>query len=148
MASSEDITMPDAQTETAPPPIKTIKKGTDITTRTLKTPSFSYAYLELISDNTPAPALDVLTVKQYLTAALNQLLGLSGTAISVDILKVEDTECWIRVPRQDVRAVLAAVGQWTGGTETTGRVSWRLKGSGNFLGPLVAARGVQTVWSG
>lgn len=124
------------------------KKGCDITTKTIKNPSFSYAYFEYISDSTYLkPDLDILTVRSHLTSGLNQFLGLTGAAISVDILKVDQNVCWIRVPREDLRAVIAAMGQWIGTGESNSKVAWKLKASGNWLGSLVASQGIQDTWT-
>ena len=123
-------------------------KGHAITTKTIKTPPFSYACLELISEPTSSIELDDLTVRSYITAAFTQYLGLTGSAMSVDILKVEGSECWIRVPREDLGPAMAAVGGWVGGNEESGRVGWKVKASGNWLSNLVGNRGVEKIWSG
>jgi ribonuclease P/MRP protein subunit POP8 len=122
-------------------------KGHEITTKTIKTPPFSYVHLQLISDSDGPKDLDSLTVRSHITAALTQFLGVTGSAISVDILKVEATECWIRVPREDLSPVVAAVGGWIGGNETEGKVGWRIKGSGNWLSVLVGERGKESIWN-
>jgi ribonuclease P/MRP protein subunit POP8 len=124
-----------------------VKKGYDIYTKTIKNPPFSYAYLEYISDGPPIPELDILTVRSHLTSGLNQFLGLTGAAISVDILKVDRNGCWIRVPRVDLSAVVAAMGQWIGTGEGNAKVAWKLKASGNWLGSLAASQGVQDTWA-
>lgn len=99
--------------------------------------------------------LDALTARTYLNSAFSQFLGLSGTAISVDILKIESTPpenigasvkqlLWIRVPRQDARAVVTALSSWVGGDRSgqdTGSVAWKVCAKGNFLGALVAGSG-------
>lgn len=117
--------------------------------------------------------LDPLTTRAYLTAALSQFLGLVGTSISIDILKTpsssspgstslsasaasasvsasasarhEDNTVWIRVPRPDAAAVVAALSSWVGSTGGSGNanagVAWRVCGKGNFLGALVAGDG-------
>jgi len=121
-------------------------KGHEITTRTIKTPYFSYAYLELISDSPIQSNLDDLTVRSYLTFALTRFLGLAGSSISIDILKVEARECWIRVPREDLSPVMAAVGGWVGGNEADGQVAWTIKASGNWLSTLVGNNGVDKIW--
>ncbi|OBT97384.1 hypothetical protein VE01_04271 [Pseudogymnoascus verrucosus] len=144
----EDISMTgveDAESRTELPIAP--KKGCDITTKTIKNPSFSYAYLEYISDGQPTTDLDILTVRSHLTSGLNQFLGLTGAAISVDILKVDQKGCWIRVPREDLRAVIAAMGQWVGTGEGSSKVAWKLKASGNWLGSLVASQGIQNTWA-
>jgi ribonuclease P/MRP protein subunit POP8 len=121
-------------------------KGHEITTKTIKTPPFSYVHVQLISDSETPKELDSLTVRSYVTAALTQFLGITGSAISVDILKVEGMECWIRVPREDLSPVLAAIGGWVGGTEDEGKVGWRVKGSGNWLSVLVGDKGKEDIW--
>ena len=147
-ADREDISMTgveDVKRKTELP--TTVKKGYDITTKTIKTPPFSYAYFEYISDGLPTSELDALTVRSHLTSGLNQFLGLTGAAISVDILKVAINGCWVRVPREDLRAVVAAMGQWIGTGEGNAKEAWKLKASGNWLGSLVASQEVQETWT-
>jgi ribonuclease P/MRP protein subunit POP8 len=100
--------------------------------------------------------LDALTARTQLTAALSQFLGLAGTAISVDILKIESTPVkkrgaeydgrggvylWIRVPREDASAVVAAVSSWIGGESSGPEVAWRVCSKGNYLGGIVFGSG-------
>ncbi|KAK2801710.1 hypothetical protein FQN50_007625 [Emmonsiellopsis sp. PD_5] len=84
---------------------------------TSRKPPWSYLQLELITQPTTtlstATPLDALTARTYLTSALSQFLGVSGTSISIDILKIERTSTghnilWIRVPRDDAAAVVTA----------------------------------------
>ncbi|ODM22317.1 hypothetical protein SI65_03163 [Aspergillus cristatus] len=129
---------------------------------TARDPSWTYLKLQLISqaqtnsqvkNDTP---LDPLTARTYLTAALAQFLGLVGTSISIDILKISSSSTststssstptsenivWIRVPRPDAVAVVAALSSWIGGTTGNGGVAWRVCAKGNFLGALVAGDG-------
>lgn len=122
-------------------------KSHEITSRTIKSPAFSYAWLELVSNPFSKIALDDLTVRSYLTASLTQFLGLMGSAISVDLLKVEESECWIRVPRQDLGAVMAGLGSWVGRADSDREVGWRIKGSSDWLGSLVGGRNAEKLWS-
>lgn len=154
-ASKDDVEPPNdiVMTDNALPSKKRkhqskIGKGHEINSMTIKKPAWSYLHLSLMAELPSKPQLDILTVKQYITAALNQFLGLTGSSISVDILKVEQNECWIRVPRQDARAVTAAVGSWIGGSEKEARKAWKVKGSGNWLGALVGRTTQEKVWSG
>ena len=102
---------------------------------TLRNPPYSYFHLRLQSLDTQNPqAVDELTIRSYLTAALQQYLGLTGTAIPVDILKVEGQNVWIRVPREDEVAVTAAVSQWVG----TKGVNLKIEARGTWLGGVVA----------
>lgn len=130
---------------------------------------------EIISANTintriPQPGtspqpLDALSARTYLSAALSQFLGLTGTAIPIDILKIENElpdmnaqstsmaqsdnpkKCdtvWVRVPRGDAAAVVAALSSWVGGSSggsSAVSVAWRICAKGNFLGALVAGSG-------
>lgn len=116
------------------------------TSKTITTPPFSYVCLELVSEGAVGAKLDELTVRTYITSALTQFLGLTGSSISVDILKVQGQECWIRVPREDMSPVIAAVGGWVGGNEAEGRVGWKVKASGNWLSVLVADREAENLW--
>lgn len=144
MASDPDTSMAD-QASTMRKHQKQFK-GHEITTKTIKTPPFSYIHLQLISDGETPKKLDSLNVRSHITAALAQFLGVTGSAISVDILMVEGAECWIRVPREDLSPVLAAVGGWVGGTETQGKFGWRVKGKGNWLSVLVGLNGQENIW--
>ncbi|KAL9101328.1 MAG: hypothetical protein Q9163_003396 [Psora crenata] len=113
---------------------------------TIKCPNFTYLHLSLLSSAAPVtatsfstrPSLDLLTARTYLASALQQHLGMTGSAISLDFIKVEGSEVWIRLPREDGAAVVAALSQWIG---KDGTVSWRVKGRGDWLGSLVAGNG-------
>lgn len=99
----------------------------------------------------PIQPLDTLSARSYLSSALSQFLGLTGTAIPIDILKIENSSptekydsAWIRVPREDAAAVVGAVSSWIGGgNKSVGSadVAWRICAKGNFLGALVAGSG-------
>jgi len=87
----------------------------------------------------PQEPLDPLTARTYLTSALSQFLGLMGTAIPLDILKLEQVPVpssssstststsstrttqttkyqflWLRVARDDAAVVVAALSSWVG----------------------------------
>ena len=61
---------------------------------------------------------------------------MTGTAIPIDILKVEGRDVWVRVPREDGRAVVEAGSGWVNEA-----VTWRVKGKSEWLGGLVAGNG-------
>ena len=98
---------------------------------------FVYMHLSLIrsSDHNDNRVLDPVTVRTYLTAALQQYLGLTGTAVPLDILKVHDNSAWIRLPTEDSRAVQGALSQWLG---KDGDVSWRVRAVGSSVTALSA----------
>lgn len=119
--------------------------------------------------------VDALTARSYLISALSQFLGLMGTSIGVDILKIENPSSplpeqkererrgdvpnvWIRVPRDDGAAVLAALSSWVGSLSSPssgsvgagagdsedgegGSVAWRVCAKGNYLSAIVHGSG-------
>jgi ribonuclease P/MRP protein subunit POP8 len=100
---------------------------------TLRATPYTYLHLSVTDITQPVPRapLDAITARTYLTSALSQYLGLTGTAIPIDMLKVADQDAWIRVPRQDASAVAAAVGQWANAQVG---VSLKIEGRGEWLG--------------
>ncbi|KAK2875610.1 hypothetical protein FQN49_001570 [Arthroderma sp. PD_2] len=128
-----------------------------LVTLTSRKPQWAYLHLELATASSdsitkaPAPTLlDPLTAKTYLSAALSQFLGLSGTAIPIDILKIGDNvsqkstkTIWIRVPYDDAAAVAAAMSSWIGSASGSGSmdVAWRVIARGSRLGALVGGNG-------
>lgn len=68
---------------------------------------------------------------------MQRFLGLAGTAVSIDFLKVEGRDIWIRVPRDDGSVVVGAVSSWMGSEG----VAWRIRGKSEWLGSLVAGDG-------
>lgn len=132
---------------------KTAHRGHAITTHTIKSPPFSYLSLELMPAHDAAALasspLDALTVHRYVGLALSQFLGLAGTAVPIDILRVDGRECWLRVAHGDLGLVRAAVGGWTGPpgcSEAEGKVGWKITASGRWLGLLVAQKEAGHVW--
>ena len=90
-------------------------KHTTLAQFTMRSPTWAYMHLSLIfaSPSTLQP-LDALTAQLHLQAALSTFLGLHGTAIPFDFLKIKDHHVWLRLPREDASAVVAAVGGWVG----------------------------------
>ncbi|MCJ1331197.1 hypothetical protein MMC10_007885 [Thelotrema lepadinum] len=110
---------------------------------TIRHLTFAYLHLTLASPSTliktsvaPTPPIDLITVRTHLTSALTQFLGLTGSTIPVDILKVEERDAWIRVPFEDKHAVVEALSGWTGND-----VTWRIRESGSWLGGMVGSNG-------
>ncbi|KAF2118921.1 hypothetical protein BDV96DRAFT_367321 [Lophiotrema nucula] len=100
-----------------------------------------------ITSSDPAD-IDPITASALLVRPLNQYLGLTGSAIPVDILKTHAAEVWIRIPREDAKAFRASLSGWIGsceremipgakeGVEARVRVAWRVKGEAEYLGGL------------
>lgn len=110
---------------------------------TIKAPAYAYAHLKVFGCTDPDTDLDELTLRQYLTAALKQFLGVTGMSISVDILKVSGSECWVRIPRQDLGAFASAITAWVGSGSTSGM---RICAAGNWLGALVGRHEQRAIW--
>ncbi|KAI9657035.1 MAG: hypothetical protein M1821_003201 [Bathelium mastoideum] len=132
------------------------------TTLTISQPQYTYLHLSLVSSASlpahgrsdtalssrqKATELDALTVRTHLTAALSAFLGLTGSAIPVDILKHSgivngSNDAWIRVPFEDGNAVVAALGTWVGrgNRDEGGMLGWRILGTGNWLPGLVGGK--------
>ncbi|MCJ1304333.1 hypothetical protein MMC08_007145 [Hypocenomyce scalaris] len=123
----------------------TSKKTSKPTTSTfvVRSPPYTYLHLSLLSSfppttnstSTSIALLDAITARTHLTSALSQFLGLTGTAIPVDILHLDGSDLWIRVPREDGAAVVAGLSAWVGDKEGNG-VGWRVRGRGDWLGAL------------
>lgn len=125
---------------------QTIPKSTkthEIYSTTIKTPPYAYAHLQVICPTDPDMVLDELTLRQYLTAALKQFLGVTGMAVSIDILDVSGSECWVRVPRQDLGAFTSAVTAWVGSGSASG---FRICAAGDWLGALVGRHDQAKIW--
>ena len=110
---------------------------------TIRHLTFAYLHLSLVSPSTllktsttSTPPIDLITVRTHLTSAFTQFLGLTGSAILVDILKVEGQDAWIRVPFEDRHAVIEALSGWTGSD-----VTWRVQESGSWLGGMIGSNG-------
>lgn len=132
----------DAPVQQAPTKAKGTKlKSHEIYSTTIKTPPYAYAHLEIIS--TSNILLDELQVRSYLTSALKQFLGATGSGMPIDILKVQEKECWVRVPRQDLGAFSAALTAWSGSGTSTGFV---VLAAGDWLGALVGRHDRRRLW--
>lgn len=171
-ATSTNISLPDTDADAIPPPTapstdptskKRKKKDNHILhTTTFRKPLWSYLHLQLLVPTllTPTPAnnppktppIDPLTTSTLLTTALTSFLGLTGSSIPLDILHISGVTVYIRIPRQDTRAVRGALAGWVGncegellpgvgrseGVDKWGRVrvAWRIVGEGECLGSL------------
>ncbi|KAF2811858.1 uncharacterized protein BDZ99DRAFT_414435, partial [Mytilinidion resinicola] len=114
---------------------------------TLRNPLWTYLHLAFLpagpppaSSAPPTPNnqpedLDPLTARTHLTAPLAQFLGTHGASVSIEILKIEGREVWIRVPREDGKVVGAGLAGWVGKAG-----AWRVVGRGEWLGRLIGDR--------
>lgn len=127
--------LPDATEETATtapttqsstnPTQKKRKKTTpkhETTQFSIRKPDWTYIRLQHLSPGKAAD-LDNMTAHMHLNAALSSFLGLHGSAIAFDILKLEGQDVWIRVHAEDRAAVIAATGGWF----SKSRDGWRVR---------------------
>ncbi|QGA16843.1 hypothetical protein EYB26_004513 [Talaromyces marneffei] len=171
-------------TEIAPQPTTTTKPTPQQQQQrriTSRNPQWTYFKLQLIPhSHHPIKnfVVDALTARTYLTSALSQFLGLMGTSIGIDILKIDNPpsssppppeqqrtkpspeypNVWIRVPRDDGAAVLAALSSWVGSLSSSstttsasagdsedgeggGGIAWRVCAKGNYLSAIVHGSG-------
>ena len=141
------------------------------TVLSLSRPPYTYLHLSLISSISISTTnaddanvltgqmsieLDALTIRTHLTSALSSFLGMTGSAIPIDILKHSGTisgpnDVWIRVPIEDGSAVVTALGAWMGrGDIEEGRMlGWRVLETGSWLPGMVGgSEGVQSLFYG
>jgi len=102
--------------------------------RSLRSPH-TYLHLTLLSSSSQHKPLriDNITAHTYLTAALHQFLGLTGTAIPFDILNIDGRDVWVRCPRENGSMFSTAMSEWRG---EGGNAGWRVKGRGDWLGDV------------
>ncbi|KAH0166677.1 hypothetical protein KCU67_g4203, partial [Aureobasidium melanogenum] len=125
--ASNNVEMVDAESSPAAKRKRSEKASSNVTQFTIRNPPWSYLQLSLIT-NSPNYQLDALTAHLHLRAALSQFLGLHGTAIPIDILKLHNNDVHIRVPREDASALVVAVGGWVGKAGE----GWRVKNSSSW----------------
>ena len=86
--------------------------------------------------------MDAISARQNLNNALTRFLGLTGSSIPLDIMKLEGPELWVRVPRDSSRAFHEAISAWVGGGQG-GQARFVVKGKDDWLMKLVAGSGQQ-----
>lgn len=123
------------------------QKSRELFTCTIKSPPYSYACLEMVSENLEPVQLDALEVRSYCSAALRQFLGDTGTAVAIDIIKVRGAECWLRIPRQDLAAFSAAITAYPGMSQGGQASALHLRACGNWLGALLGKSGQRRLWN-
>ncbi|POS75291.1 hypothetical protein DHEL01_v206313 [Diaporthe helianthi] len=140
-AETMDVDTP-AQEEGPAKSSRKKSKSHEIYSTTIRNPTFAYAHLELIT-TTNNSTLDELQLRSYLTAALKQFLGATGSGMPIDILKVQGKESWVRLPREDLGAFAAALTAWAGSGNSTGFV---IRAAGDWLGALVGRHDQRRLW--
>ena len=108
---------------------------------TLRKPQWTYFHLVLQSSPPTSLPVDAPSARLYLTSALRQFLGLTGEAIPIDILKIQDQAVWIRVPHDDALAITSSLPGWVGGKDGAS-VGWMIKGRDDWLARLSGGNGM------
>lgn len=96
---------------------------TPTTQFSIRKPTWAYIRLQHLSPNNGPADLDNMTAHMHLNAAMSSFLGLHGSAITFDILKLQGQDVWIRVRSEDRAAVVAASGGWVSKL----REGWRVR---------------------
>ncbi|KAI5820686.1 hypothetical protein BZA77DRAFT_82837 [Pyronema omphalodes] len=120
---------------------------------TIREHDWAYAALQMIFDPPYKPEIDnvswppdILTWRSMLTSALTQFLGVTGSAISIDILHLDGDEAWLRIPRVDLMHFKAGVSGYVGFTD--GRnVGFRTIGTSEFLMGLASKKAEDSIWT-
>lgn len=153
----EEANSTEKQTETRPKKRQKPNGSTRYHTATLRSPRWTYFHLQLFTSSTSTskptadePALDAITVRRYLTAALSRFLGQMGAATPVDILKIDQQHVWVRVPSDDATAVHEAVSSWVsnqGGMGDGTGLRWIIKERDDWLVRLTGGKGGQDLFT-
>jgi len=146
VTTSEEVGSTENQAETRPKKRQKPNGSATHHTATLRSPRWTYFHLRLFTSSTTStstteePALDALTVKRYIIAALSRFLGQMGAATPVDILKIDQQDVWIRVPRDDATVVHEAMSSWVSNQGGSG-LRWIIKGRDDWLVRLAGGKG-------
>ncbi|KAI1180856.1 hypothetical protein F4777DRAFT_573509 [Nemania sp. FL0916] len=124
-------------------------KSYELSRATIKDPPYAYAHLELSIPQASSLIweLDAIQVRSYCTEALKQFLGITGMAITADILKVEGHCCWLRVPRDNLGAFTAAMTAWHGTKIDGEHAVFRIRGCSDWLGALIGQQDEWKFWA-
>ncbi|KAJ2896740.1 uncharacterized protein MKZ38_005268 [Zalerion maritima] len=127
---------------------KSHTKSHDLVTSTIRSNTWGYAHLKMVPEgHINRLELDNLQAKSLCTSAFSQFLGISGTAISVDILKVANAELWVRLPGRDLSRFSAAVSAYRGSVISGNQYSLYIVACSEWLGALVSQEGQPSLWS-
>jgi ribonuclease P/MRP protein subunit POP8 len=115
-SAAREAEPPATATTTATVPAKRPQSEASVVlhSSTLRRPQWTYFHLSAFSTANEPPSYDAISTRQNLGNAMKKFLGLTGSSIPIDILKVEGCEVWVRVPRDNSRAFHEGVSAWIG----------------------------------
>jgi ribonuclease P/MRP protein subunit POP8 len=120
----------------------------EIRTFTIRTSPFGYAQLQLMSSPPQETQdLDALQVRSYCSSALSRYLGYMGKAVTVDVLKVQGSQCWVRVRQPDLAAFAAAISAWPGTSDRGLVVKLKILQCSDWLGSMVGRESQEELWN-
>lgn len=115
---------------------------------TLRSNRWAYVRLQVQPEgHTKKHELDILEARSFCSTALNQYLGISGGAISIDMLKVDGCEFWIRIPSNALTRFNAAVASWNGPMIGDKKYTMMVVGYSEWLGTLISEFEWERIWS-
>ncbi|CAK7212350.1 hypothetical protein SEUCBS140593_001474 [Sporothrix eucalyptigena] len=122
-------------------------RSRELYSSTISRPPFAYARIEVVHGiGSSSEALDALQARSYCDTALKQFVGATGAAMPLDLLKLDGSEFWVRLPREDLGLFAAALAAWSPGSRGGTSTALRLKASGNWLGSLIGRTEQQDLW--
>jgi len=108
----------------------------------IRQPTWTYFHLSLHTIGPIQTTHDLLTARQNLNAALSKYFGLFGSAVPIDILKHQDRELWIRVPRENASLVQESLAAWhIPGSAPNSGIKYVIHSQGDWLVNLVSGDG-------
>jgi len=139
MTTTEPTSAEEADVSTVVVPTKRQQSEPSVVlhSSTLRRPQWTYFHLAAFSTAAEEPPNDPITTRQNLSSALSKFLGLAGWSIPVDILKIQGTDIWVRVPRDNSRAFHEGVSAWVG----QGQLKYIIKGKDDWLPKLSVGDG-------
>ncbi|TLS25689.1 hypothetical protein PpBr36_07420 [Pyricularia pennisetigena] len=151
---SEDTTMADVSRTSVSTSTKASQnpasKSYEIFSCTVKKPAYAYAHLRVRSDDPGEhQSLDALQARSYCASAMQQFLGVTGAAVTIDVLKVDAAkgEFWVRLPSPDLGRFSAAVTSWPGAVQSGVTTGLSILAAGDWLGSLLGRSEQQSLWS-
>lgn len=126
------------------PGVTNTQESTKEVSLSLRDAPYAYIHISVANSSRASSSLDEITIRQHLLAALKQYLGLHGTAIEIDILKISGLQAWLRMQRDDEMAVVASLSQYSGNSNHD---FIRVLDRSSWLGTLTNSANSGNLWT-